>query len=184
MSGVVPGETIAAVLDHALAQPPRLGDGHLVCVDGAAGSGKSTLARAVAEAGQDRVASVHVIHTDDLLHGWRGLPGLGRSLHDDVVEPLAAGRPARYRRWDWVADGFAEEQVVAPMDLLVLDGVGTGHPLLGQRRATLVWVEADDELRLARGLERDGGAMRPAWERSCSTRRRTSPSTPCASTRT
>ena len=50
------------------------------------------------------------------------------------------------------------------MDLLVLDGVGTGHPLLEPHRATLVWVEADDELRLARGLARDGEAMRPAWE--------------------
>ena len=56
MSGVVPVETVAAVLDHALAQPPRLGDGRLVCVDGPAGSGKSTLARAVAEAGQARRA--------------------------------------------------------------------------------------------------------------------------------
>ncbi len=72
MAGVVPVETVAAVLDHALAQPARLGSGRLVCVDGPAGSGKSTLARAVAEAGQQRVPSVHVIHTDDLLDGWRG----------------------------------------------------------------------------------------------------------------
>ena len=49
---VVPEATVAAVLDHALAQPARLGAGRLVCVDGPAGSGKSTLARAVAEAGR------------------------------------------------------------------------------------------------------------------------------------
>jgi len=162
---VVPDATVAAVLDHALAQPARLGAGRLVCVDGPAGSGKSTLARAVAEAGQQRVAAVHLIHTDDLLNGWRGLPGLGRDLHDHVVEPLGAGHPATYRRFDWVADAYAEEHVIAPMDLLVLDGVGTGHPSLAPWRATLVWVEAvDPDVRMARGLARDGEAMRPAWE--------------------
>ncbi len=51
------------------------------------------------------------------------------------------------------------------MDLLVLDGVGTGHPSLAPYRATLVWVEARDaDLRMARGLARDGEAMRPEWE--------------------
>ena len=79
MSGVVPVETVAAVLDHALAQPPRWATGGWCCVDGPAGSGKSTLARAVAEAGQSRVASVHLIHTDDLLDGWRGLPRSGQA---------------------------------------------------------------------------------------------------------
>jgi uridine kinase len=164
-SGAVPPETVAAVLDHALAAPARLGNGRLVCVDGPAGSGKSTLARAVGEAALARLATVHVIHTDDLLDGWRGLPGLGRTLHDDVVAPLADGRPARYRRYDWLEGAFAEEHMVAPMDLLVLDGVGTGHPSLAPWRATLVWVSADADLRLGRGLERDGEAMRPEWER-------------------
>jgi uridine kinase len=163
--GTVPVETVAAVLDHAQARPARLGRGRLVCVDGPAGSGKSTIARAVAEAAVARLSTVHVIHTDDLLDGWRGLPGLGASLHDNIVEPLGSGRPAWYRRYDWVADEFAEEHVVAPMDLLVLDGVGTGHPSLAPWRATLVWVSADDDLRLARGLARDGAAMRPEWER-------------------
>jgi hypothetical protein len=52
------------------------------------------------------------------------------------------------------------------MDLLVLDGCAAGHPNLGSRRAALVWVEADDELRLARALARDGEAIREpllAW---------------------
>jgi uridine kinase len=162
--GAVPQETVAAVLDHALGSTTRLGSGRLVCIDGPAGSGKSTLARAVGEAALARPATVHVIHTDDLLAGWRGLPGLGRTLHDDVVAPLAEGRPAQYRRFDWVAGEPAEEHVIAPMDLLVLDGVGTGHVSLAPWRATLVWVSADADLRLARGVARDGEEMRAAWE--------------------
>ena len=184
MAGVVPVETVAAVLDHALAQPARLGDGRLVCVDGPAGSGKSTLARAVAEAGQSRVPSVHVIHTDDLLDGWRGLPGLGRRLFDDVVAPLAAGRPAQYRRYDWVAGAFAEEHVVAPMDLLVLDGVGTGHP--SWLRTGPPWSGSAPTTTSGWPAGWSGTARRcgPSGSSSCSTRRRTSPSTRSASTQT
>ena len=43
---------------------------------------------------------------------------------------------------------------VAPW--LVVEGVGSGDPVVADRVTVLVWVEADDELRLARGLERDG----------------------------
>ena len=35
----------------------------------------------------------------------------------------------------------------------------------------LVWVEVDDDLRLARGLERDGAAMEPHWRSSWPTSR-------------
>lgn len=160
----VPLTTVAAVLDHALAQPPGLGAGRLVCIDGPAGSGKSTLGAAVAAGAAGRGAgSVHVLHTDDLLDGWAGLPVLGERLLGHVVAPLAVGRPARYRRYDWLAAAPAEEHLVAPMDLLVLEGVGAADPRLAAHRATLVWVEATDDVRLARGLARDGEELREQW---------------------
>ena len=54
----VPDATVAAVLAHAAAQPPLLGEGRLVCIDGPAGSGKSTLATALAEATADAIERV------------------------------------------------------------------------------------------------------------------------------
>ena len=155
--------TATAVIDHALGRPPLLGGGRLVCIDGPAGSGKTTLAAAVVGVAAERVDTVHLIHADDLLTGWGGLPGLGPRLRNYVVGPLASGHPARYRRYDWELEAPAEEHVVAPMDLLVLEGCGTGHRALRSRRATLVWVEAPESLRLARGLARDGEAVRGLW---------------------
>ena len=160
--------TATAVLDHALAQPPLLGGGRLVCVDGLTGSGKSTVAAAIALAAAERVGTVHLIRSDDLLDGWGGLASIGPRLRNYVVGPLASRHPARYRRYDWDEGAFLEEHVVAPMDLLVLDGVGTGHPNLRSRRATLVWADADEELRLARVVARDGERWREhlvAWMR-------------------
>jgi hypothetical protein len=78
-----------------------------------------------------------------------------------VLEPLAAGRPARYRRYDWHRGCFGDEQELPVVDLLLLDGVGSGSALLAGWRSTLVWVASPDpEERLARALARDGEEIR------------------------
>ena len=46
---------------------------------------------------------------------------------------------------------------------LVVEGVGSGAAALAPYVTVLVWVEADDQLRLTRGLERDGVEMEPHW---------------------
>mgnify|MGYP000869567760 CR=1 FL=1 len=83
---------------------------------------------------------------------------------DGIVVPLGAGLPGRYRRWDWLASAWAEEHVVGPVSLLVVEGVGSGALEYADAIGTLVWVSAPAEVRLARGLERDGEAMLGHWE--------------------
>jgi len=152
-----PSETASLVLELASGRPPTLGAGRLVCVEGPAGSGKTTLGRLIAE----RTAA-QLIHGDDLMSGWRGLDAVGRQLVG-VAEALAAGRPASYRHYDWVADRFARSVDVPQAPWLVVEGVGSGAAGLAAYTTVLVWVEVDDTLRLARGLERDGLAMEHHW---------------------
>jgi uridine kinase len=156
--------TVAAILDHLLAQPPRLGAGRLLSIDGPAGSGKTTLAAAVDEAARAVVGSVRLLHMDDVYEGWRGLGSAPQRLRNDVLEPLSFGRPGFYRRWDWVADDWAELHAVRPVDLLIVEGVGSGSPLLRDHCSTLVFVSAPADLRLSRGLARDGAAARENWK--------------------
>ena len=145
------------VLAHALSSQPTLGDGRLICIDGLAGAGKTTLAAAIAS-----LTGAPVIHSDELLQGWRGLPGLGSTL-DALLRPLADHRPSAWRRWDWHASGWAETHPIAPTSLLIVDGVGSGAAAYDDLITTLVWIEADRDLRLARGLARDGEQMRSHW---------------------
>ncbi|MFN8195139.1 MAG: 4-amino-4-deoxy-L-arabinose transferase [Nocardioidaceae bacterium] len=152
------------VLDHCLASAPTLGRGRLVCVDGPAGSGKTTLADAVVAASRHRVPSARVLHMDDMYQGWSGLGDVASRIRDGIVVPLGAGLPGRYRRWDWLASAWAEEHVVGPVSLLVVEGVGSGALEYADAIGTLVWVSAPAEVRLARGLERDGEAMLGHWE--------------------
>ncbi len=147
------------VLDLARSRPPTLGDGRLLCVDGPAGSGKTTLADALL---RREPASV-VVHMDDLFEGWDGLPTVDAQLVT-LLEPLAEGRPGTYRRWDWHASRWAEQVAVEPAPLLVLEGVGSGSLVAEPFTTVLVWVEAPHELRMRRGIERDGEAFAPYWE--------------------
>jgi uridine kinase len=153
------GEAVT-LLDLARSRPPTLGDGRLVCVDGPAGSGKTTLAAAVAAL----EPGTRVIHMDDVYEGWHGLPKVAAQL-GDLLRPLADGRPGSYRRYDWHARRFVETVVVEPVPLLVVEGVGSGARAVADLVTALAWVEAPWSERLRRGLERDGEAMRPEWER-------------------
>jgi uridine kinase len=154
-----PRDVAAQVATRVLAGPPTLGTGRLVCIDGPAGAGKTTLSAHLAEV----VPGAQVVHCDELLRGWRGLPGLGATV-EELLRPLASGRVGRWRRWDWHADGWAETHDVAPGGLLVLEGVGSWSPGIADLVGALVWVEAASCVRLDRGIARDGEQMRPQWE--------------------
>lgn len=154
-----PGASAGSILSLTQSRPPTLGKGRLICIDGLAGAGKSTLARALQALRPDAV----VIATDELLEGWEGLPGLGATL-EALLRPLAAGQAGTWRRWDWEAYCWAEDHLVEPAELVILEGVGCAAAAYDDLITTLVWVGADRDLRLDRGLARDGEAMRTEWE--------------------
>ncbi|HXH79358.1 4-amino-4-deoxy-L-arabinose transferase [Nocardioides sp.] len=145
-------------LDHALAAPPTLGSGRLICIDGLAGAGKTTLAASLGD-----LTGAPVLHADELLAGWGGLPCLGATI-EAVLRPLASGRASSWRRWDWLSSQWAETHPLEPTPLLVIDGVGCAASTYDDLITTLVWIEADRDVRLARGLERDGDDMHAHWE--------------------
>ncbi|MBJ7359805.1 4-amino-4-deoxy-L-arabinose transferase [Nocardioides sp.] len=152
-----PPDVAAAVLELASSRPATCGGTRVVCVDGPAGSGKTTLASALAGR-----TGAQVVHMDDLMEGWDGLAGTGPQL-SSVLEPLAAGEPGSYRQFNWHLGRFDRLVDVPVADWLVIEGVGSGNPAVAGLVTALVWVEADDELRLARGMERDGPDMEPQW---------------------
>jgi len=148
----------AEVLALAESRPPTLGAGRLISVDGPAGSGKTTLAAELAAG-----SGATLVHLDQLYDGWGGLPGIGATL-DRLLRPLALGRPGTYRRYDWHAGAFADTVTVAPTELLVLEGVGSGSAAIADLVTVLVWLDAAPDERKRRALDRDGDSFAQQWE--------------------
>lgn len=159
----MPGAAVAHVVDVVQRRRPTLREHcRVVCVDGPAGAGKTTLAAAVAGTAGATGSDVRILHMDDLYDGWRGVLGVGARV-GSLLWSLQTTASAGYRRYDWHLGAYAEQHHVPLPDLLVLEGVGCYDPAYADLVTLLVWVEAPREVRLARGLERDGEHLRERW---------------------
>lgn len=156
--------TLDSLLDHVQAAPPRLGRTRLISIDGPAGSGKSTLAARFEARAKARDLNTFVIHMDDLYDGWAGAERGFALLRDHVLQRLSDGREGRYRRYDWNTGAYAELHVVpVTVDVLIVEGVTSCDRDADQWQSLRVWIETTNEVRLDRGIERDGEALRDHW---------------------
>lgn len=162
-----PAQGVDALLAAARRRGPLAGGTTVVAVDGPSGAGKNVFAERVIgviarSGGADKVTAVHM---DDLYPGWDGLAAAVPMLVDQVLAPLAEGRPPAYRRYNWELGRYAESHPVPAGGWVVVEGVGCGSRAAAPYLSALAWVDAPAQVRLRRGLTRDGEAYRPHWER-------------------
>jgi hypothetical protein len=124
----------------------------VIGIDGMSGAGKSGFARRLAAE-----LGAPVLSVDDLVPGWDGLAESVLLLTQWVLRPLAAGQPARWRRYDWIADRPGEWADIEPGDFLVVDGCCVGLPPAAANLSYLIWIDAPAAERRRR-LE-----LRPDW---------------------
>ncbi|GGA76427.1 adenylate kinase [Pseudoclavibacter endophyticus] len=123
----------------------------ILLIDGRSGSGKTTLA--------DRIAPLlgaTVVHLDDLYPGWGGLEAGSEASTRDVLEPLARGRDAIYRRWDWFADRYGDEALIEPGGAVIVEGCGALSRANRALADVSIWIELDETKRRQRALTRGG----------------------------
>jgi uridine kinase len=131
----------------------------LIGIDGCGGAGKSTFAARLSNALDD----APVIHTDDFASHDVPTEWWPRML-SDVIEPLLHGEPASYHPYDWVARRVADATItIEPRAIVLIEGVGATRKAWRDRLALRVWVDCPRDLRLHRGIERDGEELREFW---------------------
>ena len=102
------------------------------------------------------------MHTDDFA-SWANPLDWWPALIERVLEPLAAGVATRYLPNDW--GGPPKEPVtIEPGGIVIVEGVTAARAAFRPFLTFSVWVEAPRELRLHRGLERDGEEARAQWD--------------------
>jgi uridine kinase len=118
-------------------------------IDGGTGAGKSHFAAQLAA----ELPGAAVIAIDDFAG-----PGIDEwdwsRFRTDVLNPLQAGRPARYRRWNWHDDTAGAWQVVAAGVPVIVEGVSATRQEAGVPWSVRVWVDTDRALRIERVQDR------------------------------
>ena len=135
----------------------------VVLIDGPSGAGKSTLADELIETWSGARAP-QLVRLDDIYPGWNGLDAGARHVTQFLLGPRGRGESAAWQRWDWGDHAPAEWHTVDSDRPVIVEGCGA----LAKANAALsdirIWLDADDEGRKMRALERDGGAFDAFWD--------------------
>ena len=149
---------VVAALVEAGQQTP------VVLIDGRAGSGKSTLAAAVQNLLFKQGESMpRVVHMDDLYPGWDGLAAGSDYLLRFVLTPVSRREVASWQVFDWVAGERTDWREFRGGTPLIVEGCGALSRQAAELADLSVWIEASEEVRHERWLERDGHAFDEQW---------------------
>jgi hypothetical protein len=152
--------SIASVLAEVAGREPVNGT-RVIGIDGPSGGGKSTLARRFAQC-----SAATLVEVDDFV-AWSDFSGWWPRFDAEVLTPLLSGRDASYRARDWEGDEFGTSlggwKTARWSPLVIVEGVTCTRRAVVDRLTYSIWVDTPADVRLARGLARDGGDHRQLW---------------------
>ncbi len=154
---------LSSLARHILDLLPGAGP-YVISIDGPGASGKSTFSEILA----GQLPGSIVIHFDDF-YLPRTDPAVPAShfdyqrLIDQVFIPLEKGLPPRYQLYEWQTDSLEQWQELEACGYIILEGVSSSRLELRPWLDFSIYIDAPYDLRLSRGLERDGDAARDTW---------------------
>lgn len=141
----------------------------LLAVDGCGGSGKSAFAQRL----RQMLPDANIVHIDDFYLPSRLRPKDAANtiagdfdvqrLRQQVLEPLSRNEPGYYQQYDWLRDELAAFRSVPVGGVVMVEGIYALLPLLADYYDYTIWMGCPDEIRLERGLARDGESARDLW---------------------
>jgi uridine kinase len=152
---------LAKIATEVVARQPAKGMAtRIVAVDGLGGAGKSGFAKHLSIA----LGGADIIHTDDFA-GWENPLDWWPQLIEKVLEPVARNEIVRFQHSQWEAGNDPGWVELRPDEFLIVEGVTAAREAFAPYLTYAIWIDAPEELRLRRGLERDGQSALQQWER-------------------
>lgn len=151
----------------------------IIALDGRSGTGKTHLSLGLAEwlrseglHGQrcgckgcsGKGCSVDVLHLDELYPGWDGLHAGLETYTQELLPALARDGHVTWTPWNWYTSRHDAPRTLGPADVIIIEGVGAGHPAARPHLAGTLTLTLDTATRKQRALARDGATYAPHWD--------------------
>ena len=127
-----------------------------ILIDGRAGSGKYTFAEKLQQQlFREGESAPRVIHMDNIFEGWEGLSLGSDYLVRFILNPLARKEVASWQDWSWVRNERSSWREFSGGTPLIIEGCGALTERSKEHAYLALWLEASEETRRARWLERE-----------------------------
>ncbi|MCL2575663.1 MAG: uridine kinase [Defluviitaleaceae bacterium] len=136
----------------------------IVAIDGDAAGGKTTLAKTLSEH-----FKCNVIHMDDFfvpqeLRTTKRTEEIGGNIHyerfeQEVIIPLAQKQPVNYRRYDCSIWSYADEIIINPQKIIIIEGSYSLHPNFIDIYDLKIFINIDETKQMLRITARNGETM-------------------------
>lgn len=143
----------------------------LISIDGGGGAGKTTFASFL----QKAIPGSHIVKIDDFYRPPQlRTPVLSTSeinpnfdwdrIRTLVLEAVRGDKDISYQLYDFEAGTLAGKVIDVPRDAtIIVEGVWSMQETLLDFYDYRIWLEAPADLRLERGVSRDGEELRQVW---------------------
>lgn len=140
------------------AQLPNGMQTRIIAIDGCGGAGKSTLAQMLSS----HLMDCPIIHTDDFASWDNPLSWYTRMI-EQVLNPLSENKVSEYQKYDWSRRTLTDWIRVEPSKAVIIEGVSSSRHEFRCFLTFSIFVRTNRDLRLKRGLERDGESALGLW---------------------
>ncbi len=107
-----------------------------------------------------RIVDAQIVATDEF---WNGTVFDLDRLRRSVLDPLLTGETVVFDGWDWAAKVSRPGRTLNPTGVIIVEGVCALHQMFRDDLSVRVWVDTPADVRLARGVARDGESSRSTW---------------------
>lgn len=130
----------------------------IIAIDGCGGAGKSTFAQELSR----YLGNCSIVHTDDFA-SWENSQGWYPRMIEQFLEPMRRNETARFQKYDWNKKQLGDWVIIASQKFVILEGVSSSRKEFRPFLSFKIFVKTDRDLRLRRGLERDGQQAQEQW---------------------
>jgi uridine kinase len=78
--------------------------------------------------------------------------------------PFNENRVIKYQRYDWPSDILKDWVIIPESSNIIVEGVFSGRKELTPYYNLKIWIDCPDDIRLKRGVERDGLQIKEYWQ--------------------